>query len=159
MRVAYICADPGVPVFGTKGSSVHVQEIVRAWRRAGAEVTVYCTRRGTERPADLADLPVVATTVGAVAVLGVRRWPLRTRAVIAAVLLAVGFCLKVYPGIFVLPLIAWCYWIGLYPKPHFDILEKPVGKIVERVHPGYYQRVGLPNPLETPRAVAELVQE
>lgn len=59
MRVAYICADPGVPVFGTKGSSVHVQEIVRAWRRAGAEVTVYCTRRGTERPADLADLPVV----------------------------------------------------------------------------------------------------
>lgn len=59
MRVAYICADPGVPVFGTKGSSVHVQEIVRAWRRAGAEVTVYCTRLGTDRPADLADLPVV----------------------------------------------------------------------------------------------------
>ena len=43
-RVAYVCADPGVPVFGTKGSSVHVQEIVRAWRRAGADVTVYCTR-------------------------------------------------------------------------------------------------------------------
>jgi NADH-quinone oxidoreductase subunit M len=59
----------------------------------------------------------------------------------------------------VLPLIAWCFWIGLYPKPHFDILEKPVAKIVERVHPGYYQRAGLPNPLETPRAVAELVQE
>lgn len=59
MRVAYICADPGVPVFGTKGSSVHVQEIVRAWRRAGADVTVYCTRAGTDRPADLAGLPVV----------------------------------------------------------------------------------------------------
>jgi starch synthase len=59
MRVAYICADPGVPVFGTKGSSVHVQEIVRAWRRAGADVTVYCTRAGTDRPADLAWLPVV----------------------------------------------------------------------------------------------------
>lgn len=59
MRVAYICADPGVPVFGTKGSSVHVQEIVRAWRRAGADVTVYCTRTGTTRPADLAELPVV----------------------------------------------------------------------------------------------------
>ena len=54
MRVAYVCADPGVPVFGTKGSSVHVQEIVRAWRRAGADVTVYCTRAGTDRPADLA---------------------------------------------------------------------------------------------------------
>lgn len=59
MRVAYICADPGVPVFGTKGSSVHVQEIVRAWRRAGADVTIYCTRAGTDRPADLAGLPVV----------------------------------------------------------------------------------------------------
>ncbi|WP_427129085.1 glycosyltransferase family 4 protein [Pseudarthrobacter sp. S9] len=59
MRVAYLCADPGVPVFGTKGSSVHVQEIVRAWRGTGAAVTVYCTRLGTDRPADLADLDVV----------------------------------------------------------------------------------------------------
>lgn len=59
MRIAYICADPGVPVFGTKGSSVHVQEIVRTWRRAGARVKVYCTRLGTDRPADLSDLPVV----------------------------------------------------------------------------------------------------
>ncbi|MDQ0853519.1 starch synthase [Arthrobacter sp. V4I6] len=58
-RVAYLCADPGVPVFGTKGSSVHVQEIVRAWRGTGADVTVYCARRGTDRPADLADLDVV----------------------------------------------------------------------------------------------------
>ncbi len=58
-RVAYLCADPGVPVFGTKGSSVHVQEIVRAWRGTGAAVTVYCTRLGTERPSDLADLDVV----------------------------------------------------------------------------------------------------
>ena len=59
MRVAYVCADPGVPVFGTKGSSVHVQEIVRAWQNTGATVTVYCTRKGTDRPADLADLDVV----------------------------------------------------------------------------------------------------
>lgn len=58
-RVAYLCADPGVPVFGTKGSSVHVQEIVRAWRGTGADVTVYCVRRGSDRPADLADLDVV----------------------------------------------------------------------------------------------------
>lgn len=59
MRVAYVCADPGVPVFGTKGSSVHVQEIIRAWRNTGATVTVYCARLGTDRPADLADLEVV----------------------------------------------------------------------------------------------------
>ena len=55
----HLCADPGVPVFGTKGSSVHVQEIVRAWRGTGAAVTVYCTLLGTERPSDLADLDVV----------------------------------------------------------------------------------------------------
>jgi NADH-quinone oxidoreductase subunit M len=38
-----------------------------------------------------------------------------------------------------LPLIAWAIWIGVYPKPYFDILEKPVAQIVERVHPGYFQ--------------------
>jgi NADH-quinone oxidoreductase subunit M len=37
-----------------------------------------------------------------------------------------------------LPLIAWAIWIGVYPKPYFDILEKPVAQIVERVRPGYY---------------------
>ncbi len=38
-----------------------------------------------------------------------------------------------------LPLIAWAIWIGVYPKPYFDILEKPVAQIVERVRPGYFQ--------------------
>jgi NADH-quinone oxidoreductase subunit M len=37
-----------------------------------------------------------------------------------------------------LPLIAWALWIGIYPKPYFDILEKPVAQIVERVKPGYF---------------------
>jgi len=37
------------------------------------------------------------------------------------------------------PLIAWAIWIGVYPKPYFDILEKPVQQIVERVRPEYYQ--------------------
>ena len=36
------------------------------------------------------------------------------------------------------PLIAWAIWIGIYPKPYFDILRRPVAEIVERVHPGYY---------------------
>jgi NADH-quinone oxidoreductase subunit M len=36
------------------------------------------------------------------------------------------------------PLIAWALWIGIYPKPYFEILEKPVAQIVERVKPGYY---------------------
>ena len=65
MRVAYLCADPGIPVFGTKGASVHVQEIVRAFRARGDVVTVYCTRRGVRVPADLADLRVVEVPVHA----------------------------------------------------------------------------------------------
>jgi NADH-quinone oxidoreductase subunit M len=36
------------------------------------------------------------------------------------------------------PLIAWAIWIGIYPKPYFDILQRPVAQIVERVRPGYF---------------------
>ena len=39
-----------------------------------------------------------------------------------------------------MPLIAWAIWIGIYPKPYFDILQKPVAEIVERVRPGYFGR-------------------
>lgn len=62
-RVAYVCVDPGVPVFGTKGASVHVQEVVRAWRHRGAEISIYCTRTGSEIPGDLADVRVVVEPV------------------------------------------------------------------------------------------------
>ena len=37
------------------------------------------------------------------------------------------------------PLIALAFWIGLYPKPLFDVLDKPVANIVMRVRPDYYQ--------------------
>ena len=63
IRVAYLCLDPGVPVFGSKGASVHVQEIIRSWRARGAEVTIYCTRPGADVPADLADVPVVVQRI------------------------------------------------------------------------------------------------
>jgi glycosyltransferase involved in cell wall biosynthesis len=59
MRIAYICADPGVPVFGTKGCSIHVQEIVRAFGRLGHKVTLFARRRGGDAPADLADIRCV----------------------------------------------------------------------------------------------------
>ncbi|MFF0902604.1 UNVERIFIED_CONTAM: glycosyltransferase family 4 protein [Kocuria sp. CPCC 205316] len=65
MRLAYVCADPGVPVFGTKGASVHVQEILRAWRARGADVRLYATRVGDDVPDDLADVPVVHVPVPA----------------------------------------------------------------------------------------------
>jgi len=44
-----------------------------------------------------------------------------------------------------LPLIAWAFWIGVYPKPYFEILEKPVAQIVERVRPGYFAGKATPH--------------
>ena len=34
----------------------------------------------------------------------------------------------------IVPIVACCFWIGLYPKPFFDVLERPVTAIVERLH-------------------------
>ena len=53
MRVAYVCLDPGAPVFGGKGCSVHVQEIVRAFGRRGAQVELFASRLGGSPPGDL----------------------------------------------------------------------------------------------------------
>jgi glycosyltransferase involved in cell wall biosynthesis len=53
MRIAYVCADPGVPVFGTKGSSIHVQEVILGFLRQGAEVDLFATRAGGDIPARL----------------------------------------------------------------------------------------------------------
>ena len=36
------------------------------------------------------------------------------------------------------PLIVWAVWIGIYPKPFFDILKQPVTEIVQRVRPDYF---------------------
>ncbi|ANV84211.1 glycosyl transferase family 1 [Picosynechococcus sp. PCC 7003] len=58
MKIAYVCADPGIPVFGCKGASIHVQEMIRAFQNQGATVTLFAARLGGEPPADLADLPV-----------------------------------------------------------------------------------------------------
>ena len=56
MRIAYICCDPGIPVFGTKGASVHIQEVVRELRSIGHEVALYAVRSGKHVPDDLTDL-------------------------------------------------------------------------------------------------------
>lgn len=58
MRIAYVCADPGIPVFGQKGCSIHVQEVIRALRQQGAEVELFAVRLGDEPAADLADVKV-----------------------------------------------------------------------------------------------------
>ena len=58
MRIAYVSVDPGIPVFGTKGASVHVQEVVRDLLARGHGVEVFATRIGSDVPVDLADLAV-----------------------------------------------------------------------------------------------------
>ncbi|HSY99153.1 MAG TPA: hypothetical protein VK788_06635, partial [Terriglobales bacterium] len=35
------------------------------------------------------------------------------------------------------PLLIMAFWIGLYPKPFFEILEKPVNQLVLTVRPDY----------------------
>lgn len=58
MQIAYVCADYGVPVFGRKGCSIHVQEVIRALLQRGHHVTLIAARLGGDPPADLAQVPV-----------------------------------------------------------------------------------------------------
>ncbi|MBN6065643.1 glycosyltransferase family 4 protein [Aggregatibacter actinomycetemcomitans] len=58
MRVAYICADPGIPVFGTKGASVHVQEVIKGMLQRGLEVVLFAQRLGGEVPQELSQITI-----------------------------------------------------------------------------------------------------
>jgi NADH-quinone oxidoreductase subunit M len=48
-----------------------------------------------------------------------------------------------------LPLVAICFWIGLYPKPFFRVMDAPVRQIVQRVNPHYYAQTPAPLPATT----------
>lgn len=50
MKIAYLCADRGIPVLGDKGASVHVREFVSALAQLGHDVTLLCARRGRGNP-------------------------------------------------------------------------------------------------------------
>ena len=58
MRVAYVCADPGVPVFGSKGSSIHAQEMLRALKSRGCRVELFAARVDGAPPPGLEALAV-----------------------------------------------------------------------------------------------------
>jgi hypothetical protein len=47
-------------------------------------------------------------------------------------------------------LIILCFWIGIYPKPLFRVLERPVQQIVQQVNPGYYGAERAAAPAATP---------
>jgi len=62
------------------------------------------------------------------------------------------------------PLIAIAFWIGLYPKPFFEILQQPVNQLVQTVRPGYpgtnmEVRKGSGGIPEAPAAAAPLAGE
>jgi NADH-quinone oxidoreductase subunit M len=37
-----------------------------------------------------------------------------------------------------IPLVVMAFWIGIYPRPFFAVIEKPVERIVRQVNPGFY---------------------
>jgi NADH:ubiquinone oxidoreductase subunit 4 (subunit M) len=50
-----------------------------------------------------------------------------------------------------IPLVVLAFWIGIYPAPLFKVVEQPVHRLVECVHPGYYADTHTPGE----KAVAE----
>lgn len=58
MRGAYVCSDRGVPVFGSKGCSLHVQEVTRAFTQCGIDISLFASAIGDSCPPDLATLDV-----------------------------------------------------------------------------------------------------
>ncbi len=70
MRVAYVCSDPGVPVLGRKGASVHVQAVVQVLVEGGHEVHLLAARTGGSVPPGLEPVrlhPLPAVPAGTVA--------------------------------------------------------------------------------------------
>ncbi len=54
------------------------------------------------------------------------------------------------------PLILLAFWIGIYPKPLFRVLDVPVRQLVEKVNPGYYtaQPATMPGQVSAPAPAA-----
>jgi glycosyltransferase involved in cell wall biosynthesis len=48
MRIAYVCSDPGIPIFGCKGASIHAQAVLQVLHRQGHEIHLVSPRPGGE---------------------------------------------------------------------------------------------------------------
>lgn len=65
MRIAYVCADRGIPLRGTKGASGHLRNLAAALVRSGHQVVLACTRLdGPNPPPDGADVEQVPPEAG-----------------------------------------------------------------------------------------------
>jgi glycosyltransferase involved in cell wall biosynthesis len=60
MRIAYVCADLGIPVFGRKGCSIHVQEMVGALQAERAQIDLFTMRPEGDPPPGLESVRVHA---------------------------------------------------------------------------------------------------
>ena len=65
MRIVYVSADRGIPVFGEKGASIHIQEMIRAFNRLGHEVRCVAARAGDCAPSGFRVEEVPQTVAGA----------------------------------------------------------------------------------------------
>jgi len=57
------------------------------------------------------------------------------------------------------PLVIAAFWIGLYPKPFFEILEQPVNQLVHSIRPEYPLAVRDVNALAAPVSAPPIVAE
>ncbi len=58
MRIAYVCLDRGARVFGSKGSSIHIREVIRGLSRRGAIVELFAPLSAGEPPPGLEETTV-----------------------------------------------------------------------------------------------------
>ena len=52
------------------------------------------------------------------------------------------------------PLVLLAFWIGIYPKPLFTVLDQPVRQIMAQVNPDYYKTAGITAPQNAQPAAA-----
>jgi hypothetical protein len=65
MKIAYLTADRGTPVYGRNGASVHIREFVNALSGMGHQVTILAARRGKrEEPLVCMTSAIMRTKVG-----------------------------------------------------------------------------------------------
>lgn len=61
LRICYLCADPSIPVGGSKGVSAEVRGLARALVELGHRVTLLSPRLGGPEPAGVPTLPIRTT--------------------------------------------------------------------------------------------------